>query len=97
MKKTSQKQLDYRKRQRDNKNSSYHLNRAKGVKGWTNGIFEDLHIDFHSNRFYKLKISLWEKKLYRLLHSVRSIDHRRITSDKKRTNEIKEIAYERWK
>ena len=87
MKKSSQKVLDYQKQQRDNKDSAYHRNRARGSKGWTNGLLEDLHQALITKIFYKkLKDNEWHRRLSRLLHTVRS-------KEESRKNKIRKINF----
>lgn len=87
MKKSSQKVLDYNKRQRDNKDSAYHKNRARGSKGWTNGLLMDLHRALITKIFYKkLKDNEWHRRLSRLLYTVTS-------KEEFRKNKIRKINF----
>ncbi|MDA8845277.1 hypothetical protein N9N60_00950 [Candidatus Pelagibacter bacterium] len=97
MKKSSQRELIYRKKQRDDKNSTYHKNRSLGSKGWTNGVFEDLHRDFATFMFYKLQISEWDYRLSHLLRNQIKMDARRLKRTRKVNYNETTQSFEKWK
>jgi len=97
MTRSSQRELNYKKQQRDDKNSSYHKNRSLGSKGWTNGLLEDLHRDFVTTLYYNFHVSSWENRLTRLLRTQYVMDERRIKRVRKvNYNQIND-SYEKWK
>ena len=97
MKKSSQRELNYRKKQRDDKNSTYYKNRSLGSKGWTNGVFEDLHRDFGTAMYYKLYVSSWENRLTRLLRTQYVMDEKRTKRTRKVNHDQINESYEKWK
>lgn len=97
MTRSSQRELNYKKQQRDDKNSSYHKNRSLGSKGWTNGLLEDLHRDFATALYYNFHVSSWENRLTKLLRTQYVMDEIRIKRVRKvNYNQIND-SYEKWK